>query len=274
MLYFLIENNTYDVKGSSINSYQNFPDTLFQFERSNDWEGISSGNIGEYNKIIYDAVSSDIRDRLSSEMMDCSACGTMSPTNLPCSGYWNVTCGMGISGGIFSFKYSDMLLPHNIATSGMCDDGKTCVNLNGGNFVIRNTSGHWALNEMTDVVYGKIIKSKTFNLLEPDQVQSSFDKVPIFPVESDEFLSGIVISKVFLKTSSNCTMDVGVEKWSDPVGTTSSTVTTVSLSASNEGSVSPTGSVTEIDPGYILMANLDTTDVDWLQLHVLYYEPA
>jgi len=151
-------------------------------------------------------------------------------------------------------------------------DGEVELDMTDGTLVIQNSSGHTYLGSSTDVVYGKLLKQKSITIMEPDKVQAVSDAIPMFAVETDEYPHGIEIAQVYLKTDANSTLSVNLESWTDPADASPSTLTTVATSTSDEVNEAPDTDGT-VAGGKIVMLDLDTTDVNWVQVTIVYYEP-
>jgi len=185
-------------------------------------------------------------------------------SELDASGYY-------IAGNDLDLSSADLELPQ-ASPAAPNADGEVELDMTDGTLVIQNSSSHWALASSDDVVYGKMIRSKSATIIEPDRLQAISDALPMFPIEAHEFPHGIVIDEVFVKSSSTDPMTIGIENWSDPSGTITSEIVSVTVSGVYEASDTPTGSDGIIENDEIIMINLDTTDVDWVNITVLYHE--
>lgn len=135
-----------------------------------------------------------------------------------------------------------------------------------------NSDTHLATQQSVKAYTDNSVKtaySKSTTLLEPDQVQGVSDAIPLFPIDSTEFDSGITVTDVLLQASSAVSASIVLEEWTDPT-THSSDVVTVSLSSETE--TTETSVNTSISNGSILMVDLDATDVNWYCITIFYTE--
>lgn len=115
-------------------------------------------------------------------------------------------------------------------------------------------------------------QSKSITIIEPHKVQVKADEVPVFPVEVDEFPNGITVKKVFLKTSADSTYSVNIEEWDDPQDVSPRTIVAVATSASDEADATPAGNDGDVAVDHIIMIDLPTTNLDWIQVTILFEE--
>jgi hypothetical protein len=154
-------------------------------------------------------------------------------------------------------------------------DGGVEVDFTDGTLVVQHGSAHAELGSATDVVMGKLIKSFSATLGFPDDLQAEIDNWPLKNIESSEFPHGIVVTRVYLKTSASSTYSLNIENWDDPdsIKASDSTIVAVATSASLEADeTSITNPV--VAAGQIIMLDLDTDDLGWIEVTVEYYEPA
>jgi hypothetical protein len=152
-------------------------------------------------------------------------------------------------------------------------DGAVELDMTDGKLVIQNSTSHAAFGTATDVVYGSAIKGPAcVTLAEPDVMQGLIDNWPMLAVESTKFPHGIEITRVYLKTDASSTLSVVLEKWSSPTDGAPDTLTTIATSASTEADEAPDTEGT-VGTSEIIMLDLDTTDVNWLELCFDFYEP-
>jgi len=174
-------------------------------------------------------------------------------------------------GSTADFSAAGLRLPQ-ASPATISQDGEIELDNIDGTLVVQNSNGHTYLGSSTDVVYGKLLHSKTITIIEPDKVQAVTDGVPMFSVESDEFPHGIEIVQVYLKTSESSTYSVNLEKWATPTDGSPDTLTTIATSTSTEANEAPDTTGT-VGTSEIIMLDLPDTDVNWIQLTVVFYEP-
>ena len=103
-------------------------------------------------------------------------------------------------------------------------------------------------------------------LMEPDKIQGVSDSVPLFQVDSIKFPLGIIVEKIRLAISSATTLAINVEEWSDP-STNVATIDNISTSSATEAEET-TISDPNVATGSYVMADLDTTDVNWAEISI------
>ncbi len=114
------------------------------------------------------------------------------------------------------------------------------------------------------------IQSKTIVVTEPDVVQALVDQVELFAVESEEYANGIEITKVYLKTDAASTLAVNIEEWTSPTDGAPATIVNVASAAGAEANAKPSGSDGQVAAGSVVMDYLDTTDVNWAAITILF----
>lgn len=175
--------------------------------------------------------------------------------------------------GNANFSGGDLELPQ--ASPGVPDaDGEIELDFTDGTVVIQHGSAHAELTASTDVVVGKLIKSWSATIFEPDSVN---DVITIKAVNSIEFPHGVVITAVYLGIASNTTYTLTIQNFDDfdTINASNGTIDAVTYTADTTGEIIDTSpTYATIAAGQIIMASIPATDVDWIHFEIYYYEPA
>ena len=158
--------------------------------------------------------------------------------------------------------------------------GATSVEIPSANSPTADAVGEiaWDANdyalEVFDGTNARLIPSTRFfsaTIIQPADVQPNIDAVPILPVEAYWAPFGITLLHVGIKTNSSSSLTVNFEEWVDPCDAAPSTIESVATSTSYEAI--DDGELTDaaIAAGSIIYADLDTTDVNSLQIWGTYY---
>jgi hypothetical protein len=153
-------------------------------------------------------------------------------------------------------------------------DGGVELDFTDGTLVVQHGSAHAELGASTDVVVGKLIKSRGGTIFEPDNIN---DVMTVFPVNSIEYPHGIVITAIYLGISSNTTYTLTVQNFDDfdTINASNGTIDTVTYTADTTGEViDSTPTYATIAAGQLVMISIPSTDVDWISFRIYFYEPA
>lgn len=116
---------------------------------------------------------------------------------------------------------------------------------------------------------GTNIQHESISIWTPAAVQADQDAIPFCPIESDWAASGITVRKFGIKTWPASTYTAVLEEWTSPTDGAPSTVATASTSGTSEAEdASPADP--DIAAGSILMIDLPTTDITFLQVWMTY----
>jgi len=173
--------------------------------------------------------------------------------------------------GDYDFGGADLELPQGQTPD---TDGDIDLDFTDGSVVIQHGSAHAELAASTDVVVGKLIRSFSATLAFPDLLQAEIDNWPLKAIEATEFPHGVVVTDIHIKTSASSTYAINVENWDDPttINGVNPTIDAITTSSSTEAS-EDTITYATIAAGQIIMLDLPTTDISWVQIQVEYYEP-
>ena len=105
-------------------------------------------------------------------------------------------------------------------------------------------------------------------IVDPDEMSTG--DIPILEVESEWAPNGIVIYDCGIKTDSASSYSVAFEEWESPGGGSVSTIETVATSSSTEAEDNGTIDNPSIEAGNIVYVDLDTDDIDAVQVWVTY----
>lgn len=156
-------------------------------------------------------------------------------------------------------------------------DGGVEIDFTDGTLVVQHGSAHAELASATDVVVGKLVKSFSATLAMPDDLQGEIDYWPLKHIKASEFPHGIVITEITMVVSENTSYTINVENWDDfdTINGANPTIDAVAYTADTTGEVTEDAiTYATIAAGQIIMLDLPTTDVGWVQIDVQYYEPA
>lgn len=156
-------------------------------------------------------------------------------------------------------------------------DGEIEMDFTDGTLVIQHGSAHAELASATDVVIAKLIRSfnRTFGF--PDTMQSEIDNWLFRRIDATEFPHGIVITSITLTVSENTSYTINVENWddNDTINGANGTIDSVAYTADGTGEkIEDTITYSTIGAGQIIQIDLPTTNVGWINVQILYYEPA
>jgi hypothetical protein len=175
----------------------------------------------------------------------------------------------------WDFSGGDLELPQ--ASPAAPDaDGEVEVDFTDGSVVVQHGSAHAELGTATDVVVGKLIKTWSATFATPDSLQSEIDNWMFKRIDASEFPHGVVITEVTLTVSSNTSYTINVENWDDfdTINGANPTIDAVAYTADTTGEVTEdTITYGTIGAGQIIMIDLPTTDVSWINISIQYYEP-
>ena len=136
----------------------------------------------------------------------------------------------------------------------------------------------WDANDFGLEVYdgsaSRLIPSTRFfsaTIIQPADVQSNIDAVPLLPVESYWAPFGIKLLRLGIKTNSSSTYSIDFEEWTAPNDGSPSAIETVATSSSYEAIDNGTLTDSDIAAGSIIYADLPTTDVNSVQIWGTYY---
>lgn len=121
----------------------------------------------------------------------------------------------------------------------------------------------------TDVAL-PLIQQKDITIVEPDQVQTVTDAIPVLAVDSYNYPNGITIVAIRLATSASSTLSLNVEEWSTPTDGSPVTIDAIATSGSTETTETTITDASVASGSYVFL-DLDTTDVDWLKVTIWYY---
>lgn len=173
----------------------------------------------------------------------------------------------------WNFSGADLELPQ--ASPGVPDaDGEIEVDFTDGTVVIQHGSAHAELGAATDVVVGKLIKSWSATIFEPDGVN---DVLTVKAINSIEFPHGVVITAIYLGIASDTNYVLTVQNFDDfdTINGANGTIDTVTYTADTTGEIiDTTPTYATIAAGQIIMVSIPSTDVDWIHFEIYYYEPA
>lgn len=175
--------------------------------------------------------------------------------------------------GNADFGGGDLELPQ--ASPAVPDaDGEIEIDFTDGTVVVQHGSAHAELGAATDVVIGKLIKSWSATIFEPDGVN---DVITVKAINSIEYPHGVVITAVYLGIASNTTYTLTVQNFDDfdTINAANGTIDAVTYTADTTGEIIDTSpTYATIAAGQIIMVSIPATDVDWVHFEIYYYEPA
>ncbi|MBP9854739.1 MAG: hypothetical protein KBD53_07725, partial [Candidatus Omnitrophica bacterium] len=148
-----------------------------------------------------------------------------------------------------------------------------------GDVIMYPTAGNPSGLSTSTPVRVPLIQQKDMTLLEPDQVRSVNNHIPMFTVDTYNYPQGIEITAVRIITSANATYQTDVEEWTDPDSATGTETTIVNIQSHNGGAADnenteTTASLTDTTVAagsYVVLELNDAEDVDWVKLTVYYY---
>ena len=175
--------------------------------------------------------------------------------------------------GVHDYGGADLELPQaSPAVPGV--DGGIEIDFTDGTVVIQHGAAHAELAASTDVVIGKLIKSWSGTIFEPDNVN---DVLTVKAINSIQYPHGVVITAVYLGVSSDTGYVLTVQNFDDfdTINAANGTIDTVTYSADTTGEIiDTTPTYATIAAGQIIMISIPSTDVDWIHFEIYYYEPA
>ena len=175
--------------------------------------------------------------------------------------------------GTHDYGGADLELPQaSPAVPGV--DGGIELDFTDGTVVVQHGSAHAELGSATDVVIGKLIRSFSGTIFEPDGIN---DVMTVKAVNSIEYPHGIVITACYLGIASNTFYTLTVQNFDDfdTINAANGTIDTVTYSADTTGEIiDTTPTYATIAAGQIIMVSIPATDVDWIHFEIYYYEPA
>ncbi len=176
----------------------------------------------------------------------------------------------GVTGGVSideAVVNNSLEIPNGTAPS-LTADGQIALETDQNALVMQLGDGT-TIGANTDVSI-PVIYHKGATIVQPDQVQSEKDNVMFMSVESPDMPNGIKIVKIKLTTDAASSTTVNVEEWTSPTDGSPSTIDTISTSSSSE-QTETTITDPDVAAGSIIMLDLDTTDISWLNVEIWYY---
>jgi len=178
--------------------------------------------------------------------------------------------------GAWDFGGGDLEIPQ--ASPGVPGaDGGIEMDFTDGKLVMQHGSAHAELAGSTDVAMASLIHSWSGTFGMPDSLQTEIDNWPFKRIDATEFPHGVVITSITLTVSGDTSYTINVENWDDhdTINGANPTIDAVAYTAPSTGEVTEsTITYDTIAAGQIIMIDLPTTDVSWINIVIEYYEPA
>lgn len=170
---------------------------------------------------------------------------------------------------------SELLTAIGDVTAFITDDDMPAVGtnptVNAAGEIGRDTDDHnlRGYDGASEFVYAQRYKSKGFMLAFPDTLQSAQDVWLFWKVTAEEYPFGVTIRDIWMTASSSNSASYTFEEWSDanpPVHVAD--IETVAFSASTQAEDDGTMSDGAVAADTNVGIDLDTTDLDWVQITV------
>jgi len=118
-----------------------------------------------------------------------------------------------------------------------------------------------------------LIQQKDVTIMEPDNVQTVSDALPMLAIDNYNYPNGIVLVAVRVTTSANSAISIVFEEWETPTGGSVSDLETVTLSGAEAEKTVVRADIddTVVASGNYIFLDLDTTDVNWVKITIWYY---